>query len=251
MKYVIIILLILPIQSFGQDSTNATRLFGFTFSVDQAFNFPDKAIKSGLAGKLSVGVSLTNKKRQFVLFAGGGIKGGKFTLYSARFRESFLTGIEQNYSPINGHNLDSLVAVKMNGNPGRDFKGTYSQYLNVGIMLNSKFRPILQFYVGREQLLLHDDSFTSFVDPEYSDIDYVRMNTTFYEIKAGIALPIRNSKDNDFCFVLNAGYKGVNYGAFEFNNTPLNSYTNQSFADQFRFTGKFTLSVGFIFWSNW
>ncbi len=235
----------------SQDSTVVTRRFGFTFSADQAFNFPDKALKSGLAGKSTVGVSFTNKTRQFILFAGGGIKGAKITLYSAKFRESFLSGIEENYNPITGYSLDSLIGVKMSNSPGRDFRGTYSQFLKIGIMLNVKFRPTFQFYYGFEQLLLHDDSFIQFTDPEYSDIDYVELNTRFFEIKGGLALPLRNYQDKDFSVVVNIGYKHVNYGEFKFSGTPLSSYTNQAFSRQYRNLGKLTLSVGFLFWTNW
>ena len=251
MKRLIIILVLLPANLIGQNPSETTKIFGFTISADQALNLPDKALKFGLAGKLSLGVSFTNKRRQFVLFAGGGIKGAKFTIHSARFNKSFLGGIQENYTEINGYSLDSLIADKMINSPGRDFRGTYSQHLKLGIMLNLKFRPILQIYYGNEQLLLRDDTFLPFTDSEYGDVNYVALRTRFYEIKAGISLPIRNSNDNNFSFVVNLGYKGVNYGDFKFADTSLSQYTNQSFADQFRKSGKLTLSVGFIFWTNW
>lgn len=250
-KNLVLLFLLIHMNTFGQDSLRTTRHFGFTFSADQAFNFGDKVTKFGLAGKSTIGVSFTNKKRQFVLFAGGGIKGAKVNLYSARFQNSFIDGIQQNYTPIEGYSLDSLIAVKMNNSPGRDFRGNYAQYLKFGVMLNYKIRPTIQFYYGWEQLLMHDYSFIQFTDPVYSDIDYVYLSTRFFEIKTGIALPIKNTKDKNFCFLVNAGYKGVYYKDFEFSGTTLTSYTNPSFASQYSYTGKLTLSIGFLFWSNW
>lgn len=251
MKSILFILLLLPLSSIGQKLDNEPNYFGIAITGDQAFNCPDKALKSGLAGKVSLGLSFTNKKKDFVLFAGVGLKGMKFTLYSAKFRESFISGIQDNYTPIEGHSLDSLVGAKMYNSPGKDFRGTYSQYLHLGLILNLKFRPIIQFYYGKEQLLLRDDSFTAFTDPEHSDINYVDMNTSFYEIKAGIAIPLLNSENKNYCFAFNVGYKIVNYKDFKFNGTSLSSYTNQSFADTYKITGKLTLSIGIIFWSNW
>lgn len=246
----IVFLWLITFCSFSQKDSSKVGRFGIGLSYDQALNFPDKILKLGTAGKASIGLTLSDKRKRFVLYIGGGLKGWKFTPFPSRFKESFINDVQNNYEPIVGYSLDSLIGAKMNNSPGQDFRGAYSQYLHFGVVLNVKVRPIIQFYWGMEQMLLFDDSFTSFTDPEYSDIRYVDLNTMFYELKVGVGIPFPKW-DKSFSISINAGYKLVDYRDFRFEDTPLAAYTNNSFAGNFRFSGKFTASIGIVFWTNW
>jgi hypothetical protein len=230
---------------------SSTSRFGTYFSFDLAYNLPDKVLNSGMSRKWSVGLSFSEAERKYVAFCALGIKGFKINFASPVFMDSFLDAIEQNYNPIENPGLDSLIGVKMTSSPGTDLWGTYSQYMHLGIILNKKTRTSLSAYVGFEQFLLHDKSFAQFEDPEYGDINYVSMNTIFYEFKLGIALPPINRISKSNSFFLNLGYKVVDYRNLQFKNTPISSYTNESFAQKFNRGDKFTFSISYTKWTNW
>ena len=219
-------------------------------SFDLTYNFKDKILTPGLGRKIAVGMSLTNKKRQFVSFLAVGIKGFKFNLYSPSFRAPFINDIRQNYLPINGTGEDSLIAAKMNSG-GNNLWGTYAQYMELGFILNRKFKPSCFLYVGSEEFLLHDPAFEKYEDPEHGDIDYVGMNTTFFELKLGCSLPSSNFFEEYHSVNLNIGYKWVNYGSIAFGSVPLIAYTNGSLKNKYNACGRFTLSVSVMVWSNW
>lgn len=231
--------------------SSKTRRIGIIGSFDLAYNFQDKVLTPYIGRKWSVGISLTNKKRQFIGFVAAGIKGAKINLYSPTFRETFINDVEQNYVPINGTSQDSIIGAKMNNNPNESLWGTYAQYFELGFILNKKLKPSFIFYAGNEQFLLYDDSFAKYEDPEHGDIRYITMTTRFYEFKVGCAIPFKKFADKPFSLNLNLGYKWVDYGSLKFKDTPLNAYTNGSLNDKYNACGKFTASVSFIVWSNW
>ncbi len=204
-----------------------------------------------MSRKWSVGLSFVEPERKYIAFCALGFKGYKINFVSPVFMDSFLKEIEQNYNPIQGYGLDSLIGAKMTSSPGSDLWGTYSQHLHFGIILNKKIRTSLSTYIGFEQFLLHDKSFAKIEDPEHGDIDYVRMNTFFYEIKLGLALPPieRITKSNSF--FINLGYKVVDYRNLQFKNTPLSSYTNEALAEKFNRGDKITFSISYTKWTNW
>jgi hypothetical protein len=239
-----------PTIAQTSDTLKTDRL-GIIGSFDLACNFGDKVLNPGLGRKLSLGVSLTNKKRQFIGFIAIGLKGFKIDLYPSTFRESFVNDVKENYSPINGLSEDSLIGAVMNNNPNGNLWGTYAQYLEVGFILNKRLRPSFSFYAGSEDFLLHDNGFTKYEDPEHGDIHYVSMTTSFYEFKVGCAVPLKKLTDKPFCINANIGYKWVNYGVLQFKDTPLSAYTNGSLQNKYNVCGKLTASISIIIWSNW
>ncbi|HXC04432.1 MAG TPA: hypothetical protein VNZ86_06745, partial [Bacteroidia bacterium] len=107
------------------------------------------------------------------------------------------------------------------------------------------------FYYGNEEFLLHSPTFTHFEDPQYGDIDYVSMQSTFYELKLGCTWPIKRLAKAPFCLILNLGYKWVDYGSLTFNKTPLNDYTTGGLDKKYNSDGQLSVSVSFLIWSNW
>ncbi len=236
---------------FGQNSDDSkTWRVGAIGTFDYAFNFPDKVLNAGLSRRFTVGVSFTNKKRQFIGFVAVGAKGFKVNLFSPTFRTSFIKDVQNNYVPVNATNEDSLVGAKMNNSPGTSLSGTYSQFIHVGFLLNTKFKPTVSFYMGQEEFLLHG-GFSRYEDPDHGDIDYVGMSTKFYELKIGCTIPIKSISENPFSPNINIGYKLVDYGLLAFNSTPISAYTNGNLKDKYGRGGKFTVSVSFYIWSNW
>ena len=237
---------------FGQtsDSSKTWRL-GAIGTFDYAYNFHDKVLNSGLSRRFTFGLSVTNKKRQFIGFVAIGVKGFKINLFSPTFRTSFINDVQGNYVPINGTSEDSLVGDKMNSNPGHSLWGTYSQFIHVGFILNKKFKPSFSFYIGREEFLLHDKSFTRYEDPEHGDINYVGMPTKFYEFKIGCTIPLKILSTKPFSPNINIGYKLVDYGQLAFNSTPISAYTTGNLKDKYGRGGKITISISFYIWSNW
>ena len=223
-----------------------TKIIGIIGSFDLAYNLPDKVLNPGLARKWTVGISVTNKKRQFIGFVAVGIKGFKIDLYPQSFRASFIKDVHQNYTPITDTSESRLIGAKMNDG-GSNLWGTYAQHAEIGFILNKKFRPSFSFYIGTQEFLLHDKGFAQYEDPKYKDIDYVGMRTTFYEFKIGCGLPVKAP----FSLNLNIGYKWVNYGNLKFNSTPISSYTTSSLKNKYGSCGGITLSLNCIFWSNW
>lgn len=232
---------------FAQKADSSkTRIIGIIGSFDLAYNLPDKILTPGLQRKWTVGVSVTNKKRQFIAFVAVGLKGAKFDLYSQSFRASFIKDIQENYVPITDTNESRVIGNKMNAG-GKNLWGTYSQHAEIGFILNKGLRPSFFFYVGSQEFLLHDDGFRQYEDPEHGDINYVGMRTTFYEFKIGCGLPA----PAPFSLNLNVGYKWVNYGDLKFNDTPLSAYTSGSLKNKYGSSGGLTFSLTFLLWSNY
>ena len=251
-KKILFILVFLPNILFSQKDSTKFPHFGILGSFDLAYNFSDKVLNPCLGRKWSFAATFRDKKERFVVFAGAGIKGAKLNGYSPTFRKSFLNEVEQNYVPINGYTEDSLIGAKMNSSPGGSLWGTYSQYIHVGFILNSKIKPAISFYMGREDFLLHDNSFTHFEDPKNGDIDYVGMTALFYELKIGCGIPIKwFSPDNPHALNLNIGFKHVNYGDMSFDDTSLSEYTKGNLAEKYSLNEKCTLSISYIAWTDW
>jgi len=251
-KLFTILIIIAPILLFGQTDTSRIKRVGIISILDCAYNFQDRVLSPNLGRKWTAGISLTNKEGKFIGFFAVGLKGFKFNLYSPKFRESFSNDVKQHYVPINGMSEDSLIGARMGAYSGIGLWGTYSQYIQVGFILNKKLKPSCSFYTGWETFLLYDRGFAHYEDPENGDIDYVAMRTTFYEFKIGCALPVKWFSKKPFCLNLNVGYKWVNYGILEFEETPLSAYTTGSLEKKYHASGKITVSLSFIVWlQNW
>ncbi|MFI5151132.1 MAG: hypothetical protein ACHQRM_15475 [Bacteroidia bacterium] len=250
----LILILYVSATAFAQQlplESARTRRVGFMGSLDYAYNFQDKILTPGLGRKWTFGLSYTNKKRTFVGFIAAGIKGFKFNLCTPTFRQSFVQDVKNNFKPIKGLSEDSLIAAKIGGSNGPGLFGTYSQFVQIGIVLNKRMKPSCSFYYGNEEFLMFDHAFTQFEDPKYGDIDYVGMSTTFYELKLGCTLPFKRYASDPFCLNLNIGYKWVDYGSLAFNKTPLNAYTSGALDRKYNADGKITISISFTMWSNW
>jgi hypothetical protein len=242
-------------MSFAQVEKQVTHRFGATWVYDEAYNNPDKLITAGIGRKGTVGVTYTNKKREFLAFFTGGFKGAKINFYSPKLQDSFLDDVSNNYSPIIGNKTDSLIGASVinlkNKVPDYSFEGTYAQFLQVGFMLNKyKLKPMISFYTGREQYLLFSKLLRG-TNPKDYDYRYGTMGTTFKEIKLGVNVPLKYFADKPFCININAGYKWGSYGAIQFEKAPLSAYTNNNLASKYNTFGKFTASISFIIWSNW
>jgi hypothetical protein len=250
-KFLFLLLLFSTTIVFGQkaDSSRTMRL-GIIGTFDYAYNFQDKVLTPGLGRKFSIGMTFTNKKRQFVSFVAVGAKGFKFNLYSPSFRTSFINDVKSNYTPINGTSEDSLIGAQMNTDAIDHLWGTYSSFFQIGFILNNKFKPTISIYKGEERFLLYGP-YAKYEDPEHGDIKYVGMSTRFYELKCGFTIPIKKITEKPFTPNINIGYKWVDYGQFEFGSTPLSAYTNGSLKDKYRHSGKLTISLSFYIWSNW
>ena len=236
---------------FSQSETATVKRFGIIGSFDSEFSFHDKVLNQGLGRKWCVGLGFTNKKRQFIAFTSIGIKGFKINFYSPTFRKSFTDEVQNNYVPINGKSEDSCIAVQMGVKHGEGLGNTYSQFVEAGFILNWKWRPSINFYFGNEEFLLFDDAFRQYEDPKYGDIKYVGMSTTFYSLKFGCAIPLKNLTDRNYSLHLQIGYKWVNYDDLSFGKTPLSKYTNAAFANRYKTDGKLTISLTLFVWSNW
>ena len=252
---IIIIFTISFVSTFGQiatkkDSTKPTKYFGIYAAFDLAFNFQDKVINHGINRKISSGLSFTNKKKQFALLLGGGFKFIKGNLYSPKLRESFLKDISDNYVSISDTSESQYIGVLMGPRNGKAFSGNTAFYLHCGFILNTKFKPSLNFYYGEENYNLYDQGLTKYEDPKYGDIHYVGMPTKFYEVKLGCTLPLKIITNKPFCLNLNIGYKWVDYMQLKFSDTPLSAYTKGSLADKYRYNNKFIISLSYTMWSN-
>ncbi|MBL7930679.1 MAG: hypothetical protein JNL60_02190 [Bacteroidia bacterium] len=232
---------------FAQNSEEPkTYIFGIMGTYDLTYNFPDKVLNPGLQRKWTFGFSITNKKRDFILFAGAGLKGAKFDLYGQTFRASFIKDVQQNYVALPDSGEAQLIAREMNAG-GKGLWGTYAHHAAIGFMWNKGIRPCIFFYVGSRDLLLQDSEFAKYEDPEHGDIDYVSMDTKFYEIKIGCGLPGKVPYAINFTL----GYKWTNYGDLKFKNTPLSDYTTGSLKNKYGFSGGFTASICCMIWSNY
>ena len=247
-----ILLFVFSCQSvFPQSETATVKRFGIIGSFDSEFSFHDKVLNQGLGRRWALGLSFTNKKKQFVAFTSIGIKGAKLNFYSPKFQKSFISDLQNNYVPINGKSEDSCIASQMGTKHGEGLWGTYSQFVEAGFILNWKWRPSINFYFGNEEFLLFDNAFRIYEDPKYGDIKYVGMSTTFYSIKLGCTIPFKNLVEVNGSLQLQIGYKWVNYDDLSFGKTPLSKYSNVAFANKYKTGGKLTISLTLFIWSNW
>jgi hypothetical protein len=240
---------------FAQGEKRITHRFGVSWVYDVAYNIPDKLITAGIGRKGAIDGTYTNKKRDFVIFLGGGFKGAKINFYSPKLQDIFLQDVANNYQPIVGSKTDSIIGASVinlkNNVADYSFEGTYSQFLQVGFLLNKfRLKPSITFYTGREQYLLFSKLLkgTKPSDPDYR---YGSMSSTFNEIKVGLNIPLNYFDDKPFCINVNAGYKWGSYGSIAFEGTPLSAYTNNNLASKYNSFGKFTVSISIIVWSNW
>lgn len=253
--FIVIILSFNVINSIAQVSATekpkSTKYLGIYSSADFAYNFKDNALGSGISRKISAGLSLTNKKKQFVVLLGVGLKFIKGNIYGPKLQSNFTKVIEDNYVPIAEKSEGSYIGVLMGPRKGDAFNGTTSYYFKAGFIWNVKFKPSLNFYYGDEDFFLNDRGLAIYEDPEHGDIHYVSMTSKFYEIKLGCTLPFKYLAEKPFCINLNIGYKYVDYGEFKFGDTPLSAYTTGELADKYRLNHKLTISLSYIIWSNW
>ncbi len=231
------------------DSIVATH-FGFIAGMNVSYNTHDKLLTPYLTRRMQLGLSYTNKKRQFIAYGSVGIKGSKINAYSANLTDAFIQNVQQYYTPIIGGGFDSLIAAKVNSNPRKDMQGSYAQYYQFGFILNTRFRPNISYCNGNEQFLLYDNAFRNYIDPK-GDISYVSIPTKYHEIKIGCGIPFKSMKKTNFIINFNIGYKWVNYGEVSFNNTPLSKYTTGNLAEQYKHNNKLTYTITFLRWSNW
>jgi hypothetical protein len=249
------LLIFLAKISIAQKAKPYTNRFGVLWVYDVAYNKPDKLLTAGIGRKGTVGVSYTNKKREFIAYFSGGFKGAKLNFYSPKLQEFFLQDVANNYTPIIGNKTDSLIGASMlnlkNKVPDYSFEGTYAQFLQIGFFLNKyKLKPSISFYKGREQYLLFSKLLKG-TKPKDPDYRYGEMATTFKEIKFGINIPLKYFANKPYSINLNAGYKWGSYGNIQFEKAPLSAYTNNTLAGNYNSFGKFTASISFIIWSNW
>lgn len=248
-------LLFTIINSFGQispsEKKDSPKYIGIYSTGDLAYNFQDKVINPGLGRKISVGLSLTNKKRQFIGLVGVGFKFIKANLYSPKLKESFLKDVKDSYVPISDTNESQYIGILMGPKNGEAFYGTTAYYFHIGFIWNIKFKPALNFYYGDEDFFLNDLGLARYEDPEHGDIHYVGMPSRFYEIKLGCTLPLKCLTKKPFCVNLNVGYKRVDYGQFKYGDTPLSAYTTGELADKYHLNHKLTISLSYAIWSNW
>ena len=184
------LVLYVPILMQSQDSSRTWRV-GIIGSVDIAYNFHNKLLNPGLQRKWTVGLSVTNKKRDFLAFMGVGIKGFKLDVYGQTFRSDFIRDVQHHYVAIADTNESQAIGNKMYSGDD-NLWGTYSQHAEIGFMwLKLKWRPSVTFYMGRQEFLLHDAAFVKYEDPKYQDINYVGMTTMYYELKAGFGWPLK------------------------------------------------------------
>jgi hypothetical protein len=253
-KKLILLLIVVccRINLYSQDSTNATRTLGLIVTVDGIFNFPDKVLNAGTGRRFTVGASFTNHDRAYIAFIGVGVKWKKNNVFSPTFRKSFIKDVQANYVPIKGAGEDSLIGAKMYSSPKGDLWGTYGGFFQAGFLWNkNKFKPTAILCVGLEDFLLHDKNFINPKYPEDKEQDHLGLWTTFYEFKIGGAIPIKTIIDQRFYPFINIGYKWVDYDGLFINSTPLSAYTTGSLANKYNASGKITLSVSFLLWSNW
>ena len=240
---------------FAQTEKKTTHRFGAIYFYDVAYNLPDKLITAGIGRKGTVGVTYTNKNRDFIAFFSGGFKGAKINFYSPKLQENFLNDVANNYFPITGNKTDSLIGASVinlkNKVTDYSFEGTYAQFLQIGFLLNKyKLKPSFSFYTGREQYLLFSKLLrgTSLKDPDFR---YGTMQSYFKEIKLGVNVPLKYFAKKPFCINVHAGYKWGSYGDIQFERAKLSAYTNNNLTAKYNSYGKFTASISLLFWSNW
>ncbi|MFL5762983.1 MAG: hypothetical protein ACJ77K_03515 [Bacteroidia bacterium] len=237
-------------MSAQKDFSFGGRL-GVIGCYDYSFYGSDKLLKQGIIRKGSAGISISNRDHDFILFGGVGIKGFKVDVYSPEFQDDFLDDVSAHYTAIPGNTEDSLIGAIMNTRSLKRFGDCYAHYFHAGFFVNSRYRPGISFYYGKEEHLLHADGFIKFEDPQNGDINYVGLLCRFYEIKAGFSFPYAKMDEKPLALNLNIGYKWMDYGNITFGQTDLSEYTTGHLANKYNRTGKFTVSLVFMIWSNW
>lgn len=235
----------------GTSDSTITHRFGVIGAFDYAYNFGDKVLTPGLGRKGSVGISFCNRKRQFITYVMFGIKGVKFNAYSPKFQQGFLDDVKASYVPTADTNEARLIGIQMGVRNGEGLWGTYGYFFHAGFIWNNSWKPSIDLYYGDESFLLYGDGFARYEDPKHGDINYVSMTTHFYELKLGATLPIHYLDKKPFTLHLHVGYKWVDYGHFQFNETRMSDYTSSDVAGKYRYDGKLTVSLSFMGWSNW
>ncbi len=241
---------------FAQSSINKTNRLGAMWLYDLAYNQPDKLITAGIGRKGTIGVTYTNKKRDFIAFANGGFKGAKINFYSPKLQDAFLKDVNNNYTPIIGNKTDSLIGASVinlyNKVDDYSFEGTYAQFLQIGFMLNKyKLKPSISFYTGKEDYLLFSKLLRGTKPNKDPDYRYGTMRTNFKEIKLGINIPLKYFENKPYAINVNAGYKWGSYGDIQFENTKLSAYTNNNLTSKYNRYAKLSASISIFIWSNW
>src|SRR4051812_16030286 len=93
------------------DTTRNFHYVGFLFSADLSQNPKDNLFTAHPVRELSIGISFTNQKKDFLFYLSGGFKGWKVSAKSPQFTGGFNTDLLQSYHPISGNLHDSLSAA--------------------------------------------------------------------------------------------------------------------------------------------
>jgi len=234
-----------------------THYVGFLFSADLAQNQKDNLFNAYPERKLSIGITFTNKKNDFIFYLGGGFKGWKVSAHSPQFSSAFTNEIIQSYHPVTGNLHDSLAAVSVYNmaQKKKDFYmfGFYAQYIDAGFILTQyRLRPSISFYSGWEDFVLFtpDAHFLDLNNESYSE--WISMQANFKEIKLGLdLLGIFNHHNLPFTLDANVGYKWINYKNIAFENTSLSVYTNDQITEKYNTAKKLTFGINFRYWTNW
>ena len=230
------------------DSFGVDRL-GAYVNIDEAYNFSDNVFIGGTDRKISVGITYAQKEGRHVAFIGGGVRLFKFTFTEPDLTTSFVDKLNDNYVPIQHSGFDSLVGAAMT--QGGYFSGSTGAWLHASFSWINRYRPTLTFDYGVKGTPSSGPGYTQFTDPEYQDIDYALLTNRFYELRIGFSPPFLNKRGWPFSACIDAGFRLNDYKDFSIGDVPMTAYTNSSFVNNHRFTGCFTLSLSFSFWSNW
>lgn len=231
------------------DSVDNADRFGAMFKADFGLDLSDQVFQKMSERRFSVGASFTPNNRKYVVFLGLGAHLFKYAIITPTFTHNFRNELNENYTPVQGASFDSLVGAAMAD--GNYFRGATGAWIHADFMWNNKFRPTVSFYYALRGIPCYGPGFVDYIDPDYQDIMYAVLNRTTYELKLGISPPFLNKFNWPFAASLNVGFKLIDYGSFSINNVNMITYTNDEFVYSHRFTGCFTFSISFQFWSNW
>ena len=252
MKFVTV-LLFCVLANFGFSQTDDDiRRFGLLFNYDLSVNFADKVTTTGLSRKLSVGMYVSDKRKKVILFGGASFKFSRYGFFSPKLNPILLKEYSDNYMPIQGYSLDSLIGAGMNqrakGNQNHyNIDGFTSVGLHFGIILNTKFRPSIQFYRGSETLEFNINNIEMFFLPNNYDLNYHGIYIKYAnEVKLGISLVPKNTFYFPFSLCLNLGYKWLDYGELGLAGVSLSSLTNNHDFSGYNKQGKITLSFSIM-----
>src|ERR1044072_5188563 len=131
-------------QLHDSDTVRNFHYVGFLFSADLSQNQKDNLFTAHPVRKLSIGISFTNRKKDFLAYLSGGFKGWKVSAKSPQFTGQFNSDVNQFYHPISGDLHDSLSAasvytVAQNQKDDYYLLGFYAQYAEAGFVL-TKFK---------------------------------------------------------------------------------------------------------------